>query len=263
MLDKILVKEIVGPIIVIVSSIIVYNVFRKIGKAIIMKGAQYGEEKKTKTLIVLFNNILKYILIIVSLLIILEIFKIDTKTIVASIGAIGVVAGLALQDVLKDFFAGIFILIENQYKIGDYITIGGFKGEVIALGMKTTKIKAYTGEIKMISNRFITEVINHSLEDNMAIVDVSIDYEADLLSAERVLKNVCKELNTELKPVRGKIEVLGVEELGNDGIVFRIVAPCTPMMQYDVQRVIRKKILLALEFNKINIPYHQVVVHNG
>lgn len=263
MLDKILVKEIVGPIVVILSSVIVYNIFRKIGKTIIMKGSQYGEERKTKTLIVLFNNILKYILIVVTLLIILQIFKIDTKTIVASIGAIGVVAGLAFQDILKDFFAGIFILIENQYKIGDHVTIGGFKGEVIALGMKTTKIKAYTGEVKMISNRFITEVINHSLEDNMAIVDVSVDYNADLLTAERVLKNVCKELNSELKPVKGKIEVLGVEELGEDGIVFRIVAPCTPMMQYDVQRVIRKKILLALEFNKINIPYHQVVVHNG
>lgn len=263
MLDKILVKEIVAPILVILSSIIVYNIFRMMGKTIILKGAQYGDEKKTKTLIVLFNNILKYILIVVSLLIILQIFKIDTKTIVASLGAIGVVAGLAFQDVLKDFFAGIFILIENQYKIGDYVTIGGFKGEVVALGMKTTKIKAYTGEVKMISNRFITEVINHSLEDNLAIVDVAIDYKADLLAAERVLKNVCKELNTELKPVKGKIEVLGVEELGEDAVIFRIVAPCTPMMQYDVQRVIRKKIKMALEFNKINIPYHQVVVHNG
>lgn len=263
MLDKILVKEIIGPIVVIVSSIVIYNIFRRIGKTIIMKGAQYGDERKTKTLIGLFNNILKYILIVVSFLIILEIFNIDTKTIVASIGAIGVVAGLALQDVLKDFFAGIFILIENQYQIGDHITIGGFKGEVIALGMKTTKIKAYTGEVKMISNRFITEVINHSLEDNMAIVDISIDYKADLLAAERVLKNVCKDLNTELKPVKGKIEVLGIEELGEDGIIFRIVAPCTPLMQFEVQRVMRKKILLALEFNKINIPYHQVVIHNG
>lgn len=263
MLDKILVVEIVGPILVILVAVIIYNVFRKVGRTIILKGVPYGDDGKTKTLIVLFNNIIKYILIVVSLLIILQIFKIDTKTIVASLGAIGVVAGLAFQDVLKDFFAGIFILIENQYKIGDYVTIGGFKGEVIALGMKTTKIKAYTGEVKMISNRFITEVINHSLEDNLAIVDVAVDYKADLLATERILKDVCKELNSELKPIKGKIEVLGIEELGADAVLFRIVAPCTPMMQYDVQRVIRKKVKIALEFNKIDIPYHQVVVHNG
>lgn len=262
-IEKILVKEVVNPVLIVAITILVYGLIKHISNGIITRKMRVSDEKKGKTLIVLFNNVFKYILVVVDILMILEVYNVDTKAIIASLGVVGVVLGLALQDTLKDFLAGLFILFENQYHLGDYVTIGTFTGEVIYLGMKTTKIKAYTGEVKMISNRFISEVINHSVAHNLAIVDVSVSYDADLLEVERILKDVCKEEKPLLKNVRGKIEVLGVQELAKDGVVFRITAPCVPMEQYGVERELRKKIKIALAFNKIDIPYSQVVVHNG
>ena len=95
---------------------------------------------------------------------ILDIFGIDTKTLIASLGVVGLVAGLAVQDTLKDFVAGMSIILENQYRVGDTITIKGFRGEVISLGIKSTRLRSLTGEIMIVPNHLIEEVINHSLK---------------------------------------------------------------------------------------------------
>ena len=81
------------------------------------------------------------------------------------------VIGLAFQGILKDIIAGISLIFENSYNIGDTVTINNFKGEVIYMGMKSTKIKAATGEVLIINNGSITEVINHTIENSLAVVD--------------------------------------------------------------------------------------------
>lgn len=255
--------KIIGPIVVILLSLIVYNTFKIVTKTMITKKLIIGDERKVKTLIMLINNVLKVLLIILDIVVILAIYEIDTMALITSLGAVSVVAGLAFQDVLQDFFSGIFILTENQYKVGDVITVGGFKGEVISLGMKSTKIRSFNGEVKILSNRFITEVINHSLEDSLAIVDISVDYNADTVLVEKVLNKVCSDLNKKIDNITDKIEVLGIESLGDNGVLYRIVVPCPPMMQFQVQREIRRELKIALEANKIDIPYSQVVIHNA
>lgn len=262
MLEKILVKEIIGPILIVSIAVLIYGIFSRISKKIINQKMSFGDARKTKTMISLFNNIMKYLIALIAILLILDIYKIDTKTIIASIGVIGAVVGLALQDSLKDFFAGLFIIFDNQYALGDYIKIGDFMGEVIAIGMKTTKIRAYTGEVKIISNRFITEVINYSINDALAIIDVTVEYNSDLDLAERILKDVCKEGNREIKLLTGKLELLGIEDLSENGVRFRIVGHCKPMSHYEVQRIVRRKVKTALEFNNIKISYKQVVVRS-
>src|SRR5699024_1893706 len=107
-----------------------------------------------------------------------------------SLGVVGVVVGLALQDILKDFIAGFTIMLENQYTVGDTVTIGTFKGEVISLSLKTTKLKAYTGEVNIIANRNVIEVINHSIENSLAVVNVSVDYSEDIEKVEKVLNEL-------------------------------------------------------------------------
>ena len=114
MLEKILVKEIIGPIIIVAVAILIYGIFSRISKKIINKKMSFGDVRKTRTMVSLFNNIMKYLIALIAILMILEIYKVDTKTIIASIGVVGAVVGLALQDSLKDFFAGLFIIFENH-----------------------------------------------------------------------------------------------------------------------------------------------------
>ena len=257
-IDVILSKKVLGVFLIIIGFSLTYLIFKKIIKKV-LKAA----DNRRKTLISLITNIIKYFFLIIAVLMILNIYGIDTTALITSLGIVGLVAGLALQDILKDFLAGIAIITENQYQIGDIVTINGFKGEILSLGMKTTKLKDYNGDIKFIANGSITEVINHSISSSRAIINLSINYNENIDKVEKVLNGLFNKLNTEIKELKSDIQILGVEDLGESAVIIRIIADTEPMKHYDVERIIRKRI--KEEFDKLNIeiPYNQLVVHNG
>ena len=182
---------------------------------------------------------------------------------VASLSVIGVVVGLALQDLLKDFISGVSIIIEGQYRVGDTVTINGFRGEIIGVGLKSTHIKAYTGEIMIIANRLINEVVNYNLSNSLAIVDIDVAYESNIEKVEKVLNNLCIKLTKELPYLKGDVELLGINSLESSSVRFRITALTESMKHFEIQRKMLKEIKLELDKNKIVIPYNQLVVHNG
>lgn len=255
-------EKLIDSGIIIVIYILTYFIINRVIKNVNRHKFMKNGEKRKKTLLQLINNIIKYILMIICVLTILNIYGVDTTALITSLGLLGLGASLALQDTLKDLLAGFFIIFENQYDIGDIITINNFKGEVISLGLKTTKIKAYTGEINIVSNRNIQEVINHSSSNSLAIVDFEISYDEDLNKVEEILRNLCTKLTKDLKKIKGKVELLGIEDLGSSGIKYRITVETNPMEHLTVQREIRKAVKEELNKQGIEIPYPQVVVHN-
>lgn len=261
-MDKTIIREIFAPIFIIICATIVYKIVHAILKKALLRDPKFGDAAKKKTLISLINNIFKYIIAAIAILMILDNFGIDTKAIIASLGVGIAVVGLALQDLLKDFVAGIFIVFENQFNVGDWVTIGDFRGEVISIGPKSVRIKSYTGEVKIIANRLITEVINHNIKDDMALIDVSVSYEEDLDKVESVLINLFKNIKEEIPEINNQIQILGVDDLGESGIIYKIAAPCDPVTTFTVQRKLRKLIKQEFDKNSITIPYKQVVIHH-
>ena len=261
-IDMFLIKEIVNPIIYIFVGLLLYGIIKKVLKRSYDHTSKLDIKKK-KTVITLISNIAKYGIAIIVILMILEVYGVNTGAILASLGIVGLVVGLALQDLIKDFVAGAFIIFDNQYSIGDTVTIENFKGEVIALGLKTTKLKAANGDIYCIANGQITDVINHSQSDNMAIVDVDVAYEEDLDKVLEVLNTLVKRLDDEISDLTGPIEVLGVTNLGANGVTIRITVNTISGKQFDVERIIRKEVKNTFDKEKISIPYSQVVVYNG
>lgn len=261
--EKILVKEVILPIVIIISFVLLYMLIHSFIKRITKIKFTKTDDKRKKTLVSLINNIVKYFLMIVAILMILNIYNIDTTAILASLGAVSVVAGLAFQDTLKDFLAGFFIIFENQYAIGDTVTIGGFKGEVISLGLKTTRLKAWTGEVKIISNRNIDSVVNHSLDKSVAVIEFQVSYEEDLDHVESVLTNLFERLNKEIKGIKGKISLLGIDELAESGITYKVAVDTIPMKNLEIERKLLKEIKMELDKNHIDIPYNQVVIHRA
>ena len=128
--------------------------------------------------------------------------------------------------------------------------------------MKTTKIKAYTGEINIVANRNIQEVINHSFSNSLAIVDFEISYDEDLNKVEDVLNSLCKQMAADFPDVQGDVKLLGIEDLGSSGIKYRITAETKSMEHFALQRKIRKAVREELGKQGIEIPYTQVVIHN-
>ena len=162
-------KKFYMPLLFILLGIISYKIISKTIKKVskmdvyINKGRTEAYDKRKQTVVGLIDNIIKYLIAIIIIISTLSIFGVNTKNIVASLGIASAIIGLAFQDIIKDFLSGIFILFDNAYAVGDWVTIDNFKGEVIDVGLRTTKVKAYTGEIMSLSNSSFTKVINYNL----------------------------------------------------------------------------------------------------
>lgn len=219
------------------------------------------EQRSRQTVLILIKNIVKAIIIIISILSILQVFGVNTSALVAGVGAVSLVIGLAFQDMLKDFLVGSAIIMESQFAIGELVEINGFKGEVISLSLKSTKIKAATGETCIISNRMINTVINYSLNDSLAIVDVCVSYDSDINKVEEILSELCTKLKSLIPEIKGNACLDGVNELADSAVIFRISAKTSAKNINIVKRKVLKEIKLILDKNKISIPFPQLEVH--
>lgn len=236
----------------------VNNINERIGKISKVQHSK-GYDKRKYTVIVLINNIIKYIIAIIVIIAILNVYGVNTSNIMASIGIASAVIGLAFQDIIKDFLSGIFIIFDNAYAVGDWITIDGFKGEVIAIGLRTTKIKAYTGEVMSLSNSSFSKVINYNLEKPKLYLKIPFSYEDEIKKVEEVLTNVLNDIKSNSNVI--KTELLGVDDFEESCINYAIAVDCKPNTQVLVKRILLRDIKLAFDENKITIPYNQLDVH--
>lgn len=257
-------KEIYMPIIIIIVSIATNKILKFVVKKTFNPSKKHYkfDSRKVSTINSLLCNVIKYVIWIIAGLSILSVFGINTAAIITGLGVVSLVIGLAFQDILKDVLVGVSILFENQFAVGDLVKIGDFEGTVISLGLKTTRIQAYTGEIKIISNRNISEVINYSMDKTLAVVDLAVSYESKIDKVEKILMVTSATIKEKIPSLVGDIELLGVQELSDSAVVFRLVGKCKPAKHYEVQRQMKKEFKNALDKNGIKIPYPQVEVHN-
>ena len=199
------------------------------------------------------------IIAIIAIIIILNLYGVNTKSIMASLGVAGAVIGLAFQGIIKDFLAGIFIIFDNAYAVGDWVVIDNFKGEVISVGLKTTKVRAYTGEVMILSNSSFSRVINYNLSPPKLYLKIPFSYDADIKKVEEVLDGLLVELKKE-KGVK-KAELLGVEEFGDSSIDYSLYVDCAMGQQHVIRRKLLRNIKVAFDEAGLEIPYNQLDVH--
>lgn len=245
------------PIVYIVIGVILHSVVKFIINKISKN--KYVDKKK-KTIISLIKNILKYLIYIFVILSILSVYGVNTSGILASLGIAGLVIGLALQDIIADFVAGIFILFDNQYTIGDIVEINGFKGEVINFGLMSTKIKKATGEILILSNSSFKEVINYSMENTCLLIDLDVSYDTDIDKLEKVLKGLENDVK-KMDNVVGGYNLLGINEFSSSSIKYLVSIECKANCQYQIKRDYFKLVKKVFDENKIEIPYNKLDVN--
>lgn len=261
-MNTILTKNLLKIIFIIFFSVLFYLMLKQIISTTLFQKAKRNSNKKALTMITVTTNITKYIIVLIDILMILDICGIDTKALLTSLGIVGIVVGLALQDLLKDVIGGTAILTEDQFRVGDNIKVGDFRGDVIYLGLKTTKIRSYTGEVKIIANRNITEVINYSMKSSKCIIDIDTSYEDDIEKVKKALNKICEKLEKEVNFIEGKMELLGVEELKDSSICYRIVADTKPTYNIQLKRIFLEEVVKEFKKQNIEIPYPKVEVHH-
>ena len=256
-------EKIYMPLIIIIAALI-FNIILKCivnSKIKISTKLSKHEQRSRKTVLLLIQSIVKTLIIVVAVLAILQVFGVNTSALVAGVGALSLVVGLAFQDLLKDYLVGALIVIERQFAIGEIVKINNFKGEVIELTLRITKLKSLTGEIYIIPNRSISSVVNYSLANKVLLIDVGVSYESDMEKVEKVLNDVCLKLKETTKEIKGDVVLNGLNSLDNSAVVYTLSIPVSEKDIYFVKRKSLKEIKMALDKNNIKIPYPQLEVH--
>jgi small conductance mechanosensitive channel len=193
---------------------------------------------------------------------------INLGPLIAGAGIAGVALGFGAQSLVKDFLSGIFMLIEDQYGVGDIVDLGGdgpggegtVTGTVEAVTLRTTRLRDVKGTVWHIPNGQIVRVGNMSQQWARALLDVQVAYGTDVDLAQRVIKDIADALYAD-EAWTGRIleepEVWGIETLGADGIAIRLVVKTRPSEQFDVMRELRRRLKLAFDEQGIEIPFPQ------
>ncbi|WP_226683789.1 mechanosensitive ion channel family protein [Sutcliffiella horikoshii] len=249
--------------------ILVAGMIIRIGKKLIQnfvklreKGPIRISERRENTLLKLLQNVLTYVVYFVAFIMILEIVHIDVRALLAGAGIVGLAVGFGAQNLVRDIITGFFIIFEDQFSVGDYIRTGTFEGYVEEIGLRTTKIKSWTGELHILPNGSIVELTNFSIHNSVAVVDVSIAYEGKIEEAERVIQELLAEMPGRYVEMTEPPELLGIQTLGNSEVVLRITCETVPMKHWYIGRSIRKEVKNRLDEAGIEIPFPRLVLYN-
>lgn len=247
----------------IVSFLIVRVIQKVILKSIKKRFTSlHGPEgKRFQTPISLVESLTKTFILIIWFFASLSIFGIDAKGLVATAGIGGLAIGLAAKTFIEDFISGIFILAENVFNIGDYVSIAGKEGVVVDVALRITTIRDFNGELHTIPNNLIKIVTNRSKNIQRAMVEVAISYESDLERAKEVLTKGLAEKFDGAKSVIEAPVLQAPVELMDSGVLLRVVAYAVPGEQWRIEREMREEIKNILDRNNIEIPYNKMDIN--
>ena len=245
----------------LVSSIIIIIISRAERKIEVTNAASIKTKKKN-TIIALIFNIIRYIVLLVAFVIILSKLGVNVSAIVASLGVVGVIGGLALQDALKDIIAGCNIIMDDYFVVGDLVTFGDFTGIVTEFGLKRTKIKAFDGTILVIANREISQIKNLSAAKTQWYLNIPVAYEISEKQVAKVMKDIIKDIKaTDL--TTSDPEYLGINDFCESNVNYLLLVECNSKDRYVLRREVLRIVKDNFDSKGIKIPYPQVEVHNG
>lgn len=255
-------NNIVRSAFAIVVGALLYTLIKLLIRCLIRGGKSSFEKKRRNTIVKLLENIFKYIILIVVILFILEAYGVDTKSLIAGIGVAGVVIGLALQDFLKDLISGLSIMLDNYFVIGDIVEFDGFTGEVVEFGLKSTKIRSFSGETLSVANRNIDKIKNLSQKSSNLFIKVPTAYEEKEENVRKVLNEAIEEIiNTTDADDASKY--LGIDEFDKSSVNYLVMIHCPQDKRWAVRREALNVIKRYYDKNNIKIPYSQIEVHNA
>ncbi|MGM8212854.1 mechanosensitive ion channel family protein [Virgibacillus sp. W0430] len=253
---KIIVIIILASIVVRVGKNIIDRVFSK------KQGPIRISERREETIQKLMKNVLSYVVYFIAFIMVLEALSLPITSLLAGAGVAGLAIGFGAQNLVRDIISGFFIVFEDQFSVGDYVIVAGAEGTVEEIGLRTTKIQSWTGEQNVIPNGNITQVINYSIHNGLAIVDINVPYENDIAAAEAIIEDVVKRLPDKYEEIVNTPVIHGIQALETSHYVIRVIADTLPVYQWFGARVIRKEVKERLYKEGIDIPAPRLVMYS-
>ncbi len=211
----------------------------------------------------LVSSALKYILALVAAFWALSILGVNVSTLFASVGVLALVIGFGAESLIADVITGLFMIFENQYNVGDIIELEGYRGTVVNIAIRTTSIEDSGGNVKIINNSDMRNIVNLSTDSSRAICDIPISCKTKIDAAETVVAQLCKELTKEYPEIFKLLpECVGVQALVDNGYQLRIVAQVDEAVRFQAARLINKKMMTGLAKAGISQPCAEMLVRN-
>ena len=220
-----------------------------------------GNPKRNQTLINVLQNAATVVIWFVVIMMILETFSLPVRTLLAGAGVVGLAVGFGAQSLVKDMITGFFIILENQFDKNDFVRINSTgttigEGEVISFSLRSTKIQGWEGELIVVPNGSISEVVNFSRYNAISMLDINLSLEEDLDQVEATLSKYFEENWRNEETLVSMPEVLGLQGIENGEAIMRIMLETEPMEHFGATRRMRKRIKnhLATKGIYISVP---------
>lgn len=252
-------------LIIIVCRVLIRVLHKAINHLIIKKGDSRLQftPRRMITIGKLLKNVTTYVINFVMILMVISEWNIvDLRPILAGAGVLGLAIGFGAQSLVKDIITGFFIIFEDQFAVGDVIEVNKNRGTVELIGLRSTRIQSWTGEVFIIPNGMINEVTNFSLHNSIAFIDISVAYEENVDEAIEIMKKAMPELKERNLDIEKVPEVLGVQMMSASDVKIRIIAECKPYTQAGVARFINIEMKRLLDAHGIEIPYPRMVTYH-
>ena len=220
-----------------------------------------NKSRKAKTVSSLVRSLIKYITIIAVICIILVIWGVDVIGIVAGVGILTLIIGLGCQSLIQDVISGMFIVFDDYFAVGDTVIIDGFRGTIVDVGLKTTKLQDFGGNIKSITNSSILTVVNMSRLRSVASVTLSVSYNEDVERVEALIINEIEELKKKIPNIIDGPWYKGIDNITASSIDFLVLAFVSEDNRFQVTRDLKREFYLLFKKNNVQIPYTQVTVN--
>jgi len=225
---------------------------------------RFFERRRVKTLVTIINSIFRYAIYFMAGISLLSVFVDEAGRSVlagalAGVGIVGLAVGFGAQNLVRDVITGFFIVFEDQFSVGDYVTIGNVSGIVEEMGLRVTKLRDFTGELHIVPNGLIEQTTNHNRGPMRVWIEVGIAYEEDIDHAIAVMEEALEKARAEIDTIMEGPKVLGVQSLADSSVVIAVWAKTVPMEQWAVGRELRKRLKQALDAAGIEIPYPRQV----
>lgn len=258
---KIIIILILAKIIVSVASAAVNRIFQQRESDTSGRLDRFRmDTRRSQTMRTLINNVIKYTIYFIAFLNVFTFLGYDPKPLLASAGVLGLAIGFGAQNLVRDVITGFFIIFEDQFAVGDVITVNNVTGTVQEIGLRVTRIKIWTGEVYIVPNGNITEVTNLSVANSLAVVDVSVSLNENINEVIKLLEESAPRWQEEYDQIVAAPTVLGVERFGASDVVIRIIAECEPTQHFPVMRGLRADIKRMFDERGIEIPYPHMVM---
>ena len=221
----------------------------------------FAKSKRGITILKLLESFLKWIIALISVLLVLSAWGVDTGTLLAGAGILTLVVGLGAQSLVSDIVAGVFMVFEGEFQVGDIVIINGWRGTVQEIGIRTTKIVDTGGNVNIVNNSEITTVINQTQEYSVAKCVIGIEYGESIPRVEIAVRDNLDKIKENIPAIIEGPFYKGVTELGASSVNLLFVAKCKEEDIFQVQRDMNRELKLLFDEYDINIPFPQVVLN--